>query len=173
MTPYSQTQHILLTILKSIVLLGTFPYYRFFQFNTLGPVLRIAAYNSQPAQAHKVLQLLVRWRTRKLAELQFISIAVSPPFSRISSKSLSKCSKLTNTKLSVLYSPLPSLVLSLGLRLLMRIGLLPRSGIVASYFRSLDYCSQRSRLQCCICWKQMKHMANLVLKKWMLTVTFR
>lgn len=86
--------------------------------------------------------------------------------------SLSMRPKLTAIKLSVLYSPLPSLVLSLGMQLLMRIGLLPRSGIVASYFRSLGYCSRRSRLQCCICWKRMKHMANLVLKKWMLAVTF-
>lgn len=80
MTPYPPTQHLLLTILKLIVNLGTFPYYRIFQFNTLGPILRIAAYSSQPAQSRKVRQLLVRWRTRKLAELQFISIAVSPPF---------------------------------------------------------------------------------------------
>lgn len=73
-------QRLLLTILKFVVLLGTFPYYRLFQFNTLGPILRIAAYSSQPGQSRKVLQILVRWRTRKIAELQFISIAVSRLF---------------------------------------------------------------------------------------------
>ncbi|MCJ1270604.1 hypothetical protein MMC22_010501 [Lobaria immixta] len=62
-------------MLKVVVFLGTVPYYRFFQFNTLGPILRIAKYSSRRGQSRKVSQLLARWRTRKLAELQFISIA--------------------------------------------------------------------------------------------------
>ena len=64
-------------VLKVVVSLGTFPYYRMFRFNTLQPILLIAAYTLQPLQHEKLLYNLDHWRTRKLAELQFISIAVS------------------------------------------------------------------------------------------------
>lgn len=60
-----------------IVNLGTLPYYRLFQFNTYQPIILIAAYTSSPGNFHKVVYHLDRWRTRKLSELQFTSIAVS------------------------------------------------------------------------------------------------
>lgn len=59
-----------------MVHIGTLPYYRLYQFNTVNPILRIAACTSQPDKFENVLRLMVRWRTRKLAELHFISIAV-------------------------------------------------------------------------------------------------
>ena len=64
-------------VLKPIVNLVTLPYYRMFQFNTYQPIILIAAYTSTPGKHHKVLYHLDRWRTLKLAELQFISIGVS------------------------------------------------------------------------------------------------
>lgn len=70
-------EHILLSVFKAIVFIVTFPYYRSFQFYTLKPILRIAACTVQPGGDEKVLRLLILWRTRKLAELHFISIAVS------------------------------------------------------------------------------------------------
>ena len=70
-------QHLLFVILKPIVNLATFPYYRMYQFNTYQPIILIAAYTSTPGKYHKVLYHLDRWRTRKLAELQSISIGVS------------------------------------------------------------------------------------------------
>lgn len=68
-------KHLSLLILKRAVNLGTLPYYRMFQFNTYQPIILIAAYTSSPGKLHKVLYHLDRWRTRKLSELQFISIA--------------------------------------------------------------------------------------------------
>ena len=91
-------------MLKVVVFLGTVPYYRFFQFNTLGPILRIAKYSSQRGQSRKVYQLLVRWRTRKLAELQLISIAVSSSFPRISSKPCTQALKTLSTEISVCHN---------------------------------------------------------------------
>ena len=70
-------QNFLLAILKSVVNVATFPYYRMFQFNTYQPIILIAAYTSTPGKHHKVLYHLDRWRTLKLSELQFISIGVS------------------------------------------------------------------------------------------------
>ena len=64
-------------VLKRLVNLATLPYYRIFQFNTYQPIILIAAYTSSPGKTYKVLYHLDRWRTRKLSELQFISIAVS------------------------------------------------------------------------------------------------
>ncbi len=61
-----------------MVHIGTLPYYRLYQFNTVNPILRIAACTSQPNKFDNVLRLMVRWRARKLAELHFISIAVGP-----------------------------------------------------------------------------------------------
>ena len=48
-----------------------------FRFNTYQPIILIAAYASTPGKRHKLLYHLDRWRTRKLSELQFISIGVS------------------------------------------------------------------------------------------------
>jgi hypothetical protein len=59
-----------------MVRVGTLPYYRTYQFHTINPILRIAACTTRPGGSANVVRLLVRWRTRKLAELQFISIAV-------------------------------------------------------------------------------------------------
>ena len=70
-------QHSLFATLKIFVNIATLLYYRVFRFNTLQPILLIAAYTSQPEGNHKVLYHLDRWRTRKLSELQFISVAVS------------------------------------------------------------------------------------------------
>ena len=55
----------------------TLPYYRYFQVNTLSPIQRISKYASLPDEQDTVSRLLVRWRTRKLEELRFITIAVS------------------------------------------------------------------------------------------------
>ena len=63
--------------LKRFVNLATLPYYRMFQFYTYQPIILIAAYTSSPEKSYKVLYHLDRWRTRKLSELQFVSIAVS------------------------------------------------------------------------------------------------
>jgi hypothetical protein len=63
-------------VVKATVYIGTLPYYRLYQFNTVNPILQIAASTSQPGRSQNVLRLVVRWRTRKLAELHFISIAV-------------------------------------------------------------------------------------------------
>lgn len=54
----------------------TFPYYRLFDFNTLGPINHVAKLTRQPDTFPALLRFLRRWRERKLAELQFISIAV-------------------------------------------------------------------------------------------------
>ena len=60
-----------------IVKIGTFPYYRFFYFNTLGVIQRVALYSNRRNDFPILVRLLKRWRERKLAEAQFISIAVS------------------------------------------------------------------------------------------------
>lgn len=70
-----------MTVLKFVVTLGTLPYYRTFQFNTLQPIRLIAFYSSQPEHYEKFLYHLDSWRTRKLAESQYISVAVSQVFS--------------------------------------------------------------------------------------------
>ena len=62
--------------MEFLIHLVTLPYYRFFQFNTIKPIYRLAACASNPGQTKRLLRLIVHWRTRKLAELQFISIAV-------------------------------------------------------------------------------------------------
>lgn len=54
----------------------TLPYYRFFHFNTLGPIQRIAAYTQRPDAINRLAISLSQWRSRKIAELQFISVAV-------------------------------------------------------------------------------------------------
>lgn len=58
-------------------MIGTLPYYRFFQFNTLAVIERIAYHCSRPEEFPALLRVIARWRHRKLAELQYISIAVS------------------------------------------------------------------------------------------------
>jgi hypothetical protein len=60
-----------------MVRIGTFPYYRVFQFHIVKPTLRIAACASQPEELDTLSRLIARWRSQKLAELQFISIAAS------------------------------------------------------------------------------------------------
>lgn len=70
-------QYLLLAGLKFIISLATFPYYRMFQFNTYQPIILIAAYTATPGKCDKVLYHLDRWYSRKLAELQFVSIGVS------------------------------------------------------------------------------------------------
>lgn len=68
-------KYVLIIALKRLVNLATLPYYRMFQFYTYQPIILIAAYTSSPGKTYKVLYHLDRWRTRKLSELQFISIA--------------------------------------------------------------------------------------------------
>lgn len=61
-----------------MVQLATLPYYRLYQFNTIRPIEKIAAFASEDLpDSTKIAQALAIWRGRKLAELQFISIAVS------------------------------------------------------------------------------------------------
>lgn len=55
---------------------GTLPYYRIFHFNTLDPIQRIAAYTQQPDAVDRLSVSLSKWRSRKITELQFISVAV-------------------------------------------------------------------------------------------------
>lgn len=76
-----------------------------FQFNTYQPIILIAAYTSSPGKLHKVLYHLDRWRTRKLSELQFISIGVSHlyPSERSPSRNLKRESSSVDT-LSLLQS---------------------------------------------------------------------
>ena len=78
MTYVAQPSRILFISLKYLVILGTFPYYRIFHFNTLQPIHLMAFYTSRPEEHSKLLYHLDRWRTCKLAELHFVSIAVSP-----------------------------------------------------------------------------------------------
>lgn len=77
LTMAAELQDFLAVLLKIIVNLGTLPYYRLFQYNTLRPIILIAVYCSQHGQGQKAMQQLAEWRSRKLGELQFISIAVS------------------------------------------------------------------------------------------------
>lgn len=76
----SQLQQLLSTAIQFFIHLVTLPYYRFFQFNTIKPIYRLAACASNPRQSNKLIYLIAHWRKRKLAELQFISIAVRHPF---------------------------------------------------------------------------------------------
>lgn len=61
-----------------MVKVATLPYYRLYQFNTIRPLEFIAKFasESQPDEA-KIAQAIATWRARKLAELHFITIAVS------------------------------------------------------------------------------------------------
>lgn len=71
----------------------TFPYYRFFQFNTMKPIHRLAACKSRADPPKNLQYLIAHWRARKQAELHFISIAVRLPplfFSRLPHKGLSR-----------------------------------------------------------------------------------
>ncbi|KAH6633379.1 hypothetical protein C7974DRAFT_170392 [Boeremia exigua] len=59
-----------------MVRIATLPYYRLYQFNTIRPIEKIAEFASeQPPDSTKIAQALATWRGRKLAELQFITIA--------------------------------------------------------------------------------------------------
>jgi hypothetical protein len=71
-------------MMTALVHVGTLPYYRFYYFNTLGVLQRIAIVAQNPSDFPKLLSLLKHWRLRKLSELQFISIAVSPTRQMIS-----------------------------------------------------------------------------------------
>lgn len=56
----------------------TLSYYRLYQFNTIHPIQRLAALTEQTQNTKTILYFIRQWRVRKLAELQFVSIAVSP-----------------------------------------------------------------------------------------------
>lgn len=64
-------------LLTVTVKIGTFPYYRLFHFNTLRPIELIAACTRRSFEPEKLLFLIDRWRRRKRAELQFVSIAAA------------------------------------------------------------------------------------------------
>lgn len=64
-------------IFAAMVKTGTFPYYRLFHFNTLRPIELIAACTRQSSEPEKLLFLIDRWRRRKRAELQYVSIAAA------------------------------------------------------------------------------------------------
>ncbi|KAF9700007.1 hypothetical protein EKO04_001392 [Ascochyta lentis] len=54
----------------------TLPYYRLYYFNTAAPLEQIATLASEsPLNTAKVLRAISSWRTRKLSELQFITIS--------------------------------------------------------------------------------------------------
>jgi hypothetical protein len=56
----------------------TLPYYRLYHFNTIEPLEKIAKLASQtPTDSKKLLRAISSWRSRKLSELQFITISVS------------------------------------------------------------------------------------------------
>ncbi|KAJ8114816.1 hypothetical protein OPT61_g3396 [Boeremia exigua] len=70
---YEHATHVLI---DGLVKFWTLPYYRLYQFNTIQPIKKIAAFASEPLQdSTKIAQALATWRQRKLAELQFITIA--------------------------------------------------------------------------------------------------
>ena len=58
-----------------IIRASTLPYYRVFHFNTLDPVLRMAS-ASKCDKPRVLLKLVSRWRSQKVLELQFVSLAV-------------------------------------------------------------------------------------------------
>jgi hypothetical protein len=76
--PYLLTQYqkFLSNVGRIAVWLVTLPYYRFYHFNTMDPIMRLSKYTAEPDRFDSILLLLSRWRTRKTAELHFISIAV-------------------------------------------------------------------------------------------------
>lgn len=55
---------------------ATFAYYRFFELNTLGPLRHLSELTVDPDDFPKLVPFLTRWRERKIAELQYLSIAV-------------------------------------------------------------------------------------------------
>jgi len=63
--------------LAIIVRIGTLPYYRLFNFNTLRPIELIASCTRRSLEPDRLLSLIDLWRRGKRAELQFVSIAVS------------------------------------------------------------------------------------------------
>lgn len=74
-TPQQLPETIALTLLYG----ATIPYYRYFEFNTLGPIRRLADCNSHPDKQNNLVAILIQWRERKTYELQFVSIAVCFP----------------------------------------------------------------------------------------------
>lgn len=65
-------QYIGITLIRGL----TLPYYRLYQFNTIRPIKRLAKLTYQTQNSKTILDFLRQWRIRKLAELQFASIAV-------------------------------------------------------------------------------------------------
>ena len=164
---------------------ATFPYYRFFQFNTLGPILRIAACTSQPIRFEKLSHLVVRWQSRKLAELQFTSIAVrystNPfPFRPVSLRlSFQEARTKIPHKFDVccnLSAPFflpPSSVRFPGPPSPTRTGCPPHSGTVASCSRYWGSCFRPSRLPCSTYWEHVIPSTTPVLREQIFDVLFR
>lgn len=71
-------QRIASSTVTIVVRVGTLPYYRLFYFNTVGVLQRIAIHGKEQNNFKILKRLITSWRERKLDELQFISIAVSP-----------------------------------------------------------------------------------------------
>ncbi|CAI6335460.1 unnamed protein product [Periconia digitata] len=63
------------TMLDTAISIATLPYYRAYQFNTSKPLLMIANLATQSTESMDLLRLIAFWRERKLAELQYVSIA--------------------------------------------------------------------------------------------------
>ncbi|PVI05713.1 hypothetical protein DM02DRAFT_516181, partial [Periconia macrospinosa] len=55
--------------------IATLPYYRFYRFNTAEPLTRIAELATRSPESIELYRSIGFWRERKLAELQFVSIA--------------------------------------------------------------------------------------------------
>ncbi|KAF2849950.1 hypothetical protein T440DRAFT_468999 [Plenodomus tracheiphilus IPT5] len=59
-----------------LVRMATLPYYRLYSFNTIAPLERIAKLQSESrSDSRTIRRAISSWRTRKLSELQFITIA--------------------------------------------------------------------------------------------------
>jgi len=63
--------------LAIIVHIGTFPYYRLFNFNTLRPIELIALCTRRSFELNRLLCLIDLWKRRKRTELQYVSLSVS------------------------------------------------------------------------------------------------
>lgn len=63
--------------LMIVVHIGTSPYYRLFNFNTLRPIKLIALCTQRAFEPNRLLSLIDLWKRRKRAELQFVSLSVS------------------------------------------------------------------------------------------------
>lgn len=65
-------------IARAATAILTLPYYRFYQQNTLLPILSIAKTVQDEESDEEISAELRRWRDRKLSEFQLVQVAVCP-----------------------------------------------------------------------------------------------